>query len=67
MHLISPDGKHSLCSKTGDAAEPRSANIEEATCLSCLWALAKLLLMQLTGVLGRLHIVERSKTTKIGG
>lgn len=66
MHASSPDGKHSMCMHTGQAAEPKSADLSEVDCSSCLWALVRLLLVQWGETLKRLHAVERNRTIKGG-
>ena len=67
MHIASPDGKHTICNHTGNAAEERTADIALADCASCLWGLTQMLLVQLSGTLKRLHVVEHSKTTPTRG
>lgn len=62
MHLSTPNGRDTLCHHTGD--QERTSDINLADCNTCLWALAKLLLVQLTGALGRLHVVERNRTVR---
>jgi hypothetical protein len=65
MHLASPDGKHTICNHTGEAAKERTSDINSVDCSTCLWGLLQILLVQLTGALKRLHVVERSKTTPV--
>lgn len=64
MHALSPDGKHTMCVHTGAAATESSSNLDEVDCLTCLWALVRLLLVQWGALLQRLHKVERSRTVK---
>ena len=62
MHLSSPDGKHTMCQHTGQ--QERTADITAVDCPTCLWALVKLLLVQLLGAFGRLQTVERERTVR---
>jgi hypothetical protein len=64
-HLMDAAGSGTVCHKVGAAAGEPTANIDECDCLACLWGLLQLLMVQLTGTLKRVHVVERSKTLVI--
>lgn len=64
VHLDGGAQGKTLCGE--DAIIAVTQDIAKCDCAGCLWKLAQLTLVQLTGLLAQIHRTERSKVVVIG-